>query len=60
MTLKELTLKDLMRIAYNAGLDDQDNSEGFHYWWAKFGEERRDAFVELVSGDDRFLFKEDS
>ncbi len=37
-----MKLKDLLRIAYNAGFDDVD---GFDAWWASEGEERRDEYL---------------
>ncbi len=38
-----MTLKELMRLCYNAGVDDVD---GFDAWWASEGEERKDEFLD--------------
>jgi hypothetical protein len=41
-----MVLKDLLRVAYNAGRDDVD---GFDAWWADEGEDRHEEF--LSEGD---------
>lgn len=38
-----MKLKDLIRVAYNAGREDMD---GFDAWWADEGEERQDEFLD--------------
>lgn len=55
-----MTLKELMQLVYNAGLDGWENEQGFAEWWKKYGRDRHKAFCDLVDSDDRFLFEEDS
>lgn len=38
-----MVLKDLIRIAYNAGFNDVD---GFDAWWDSEGEERYEEYME--------------
>jgi hypothetical protein len=44
-----MKLKDLLRLAYNAGRDDVD---GFDVWWADEGEERQSEFLDEQDADD--------
>jgi hypothetical protein len=44
-----MKLKDLLRIAFNAGVDDED---GFDSWWRNEGEERQDEFLDEQAADD--------
>jgi hypothetical protein len=37
-----MTLKDLLRIAFNAGREDED---GFESWWDSEGNERHEEFL---------------
>ncbi len=46
-----MKLKDLLRLACNAGRDDND---GFDLWWADEGQERQDEFL-----DEQAANKED-
>lgn len=43
-----MTLKELLRLAYNAGRDDVD---GFDAWWESEGEERQDVFLDEQDDD---------
>ncbi len=45
---KQMTLKELMQLVYNAGRDDADErfgGRGWQAWWQKFGKERHDAWM---------------
>ncbi len=44
-----MKLKDLLRLAFNAGRDDVD---GFDAWWADEGEERQDEFLDEQKAED--------
>lgn len=56
-----MTLKELMRLCYNAGREEAENknyphehhagSGGWGMWWQEYGEQRHDDFKDVIISD---------
>jgi len=58
-----MTLKELMRLCWNAGRDDADErfgGRGWQGWWEKYGKDREQEWVnQEFDEDERPFNKED-